>query len=180
MGIKLRVILGMFQFVSFTRIPTQCAKTPVSLCHVRSDVEVAIARWAVIRVASRHASSELAAVFHNGTKGGVKPLDANREPQIWRRQGPQTTRKGRQRQRGKPKRKKHIGKKPTLVPTTPPPPPLPTLPPSSAPPPPVREACPPCPTRRMTSQPPSCECRCSLKEMSCTKRGKTLNQHSCR
>ncbi|KTF79894.1 hypothetical protein cypCar_00012227, partial [Cyprinus carpio] len=28
MGIKLRVILGMFQFVSLTRIPTQCAKTP--------------------------------------------------------------------------------------------------------------------------------------------------------
>ncbi len=69
----------------------------------------------------------------------------------------------------------------TLMPTTPPPPPPPpTLPPSSAPPPPAREACPPCPTRRMTSQPPSCECRCSLREVSCTKRGKTLNHHSCR
>ncbi|ROI37376.1 Vascular endothelial growth factor A [Anabarilius grahami] len=43
MGIKLRVILGMFQFVSLTRIPTQCAKTPVPPCHVHSDDEVAIA-----------------------------------------------------------------------------------------------------------------------------------------
>lgn len=29
MGINLRVILGMFQFVSLARIPTHCAKTPV-------------------------------------------------------------------------------------------------------------------------------------------------------
>ncbi|XP_026990873.1 vascular endothelial growth factor A-A isoform X1 [Tachysurus fulvidraco] len=94
------------------------------------------------------------------------------------RQDPRPTRKGRKRERGKPKRKKHVRIKPTTpAPTTPAPPALPT---SILPSHPAEEQCPPCPMRRMTSEPPMCECICSLREMSCTKRGKQLNQHSCR
>lgn len=63
------------------------------------------------------------------------------------------------------------------APTTPAPPAFPTTRYPSTP---AKEECPPCPMRRMTSQLPKCECTCSLREVNCTKRGKRLNQHSCR
>ncbi|RXN29183.1 syntaxin-5 isoform X1 [Labeo rohita] len=90
MGIKLRVILGMFQFVSLTRIPTQCAKTPL----MRTSY-------------MKHELVQLPFTEHNQCECRLK-ANLYAEPT---RQGPQTTRKGRKRQRGKPKRKKHMGKK---------------------------------------------------------------------
>ncbi|XP_041929429.1 vascular endothelial growth factor A [Alosa sapidissima] len=48
------------------------------------------------------------------------------------------------------------------------------------PPPPALVQCAPCPGRWRTLDPMSCECQCRLRETGCTRRGKRLNQHSCR
>ncbi|XP_062856465.1 vascular endothelial growth factor A [Trichomycterus rosablanca] len=94
------------------------------------------------------------------------------------RQDLKPARRGRKRERGKPKQRKHV----KIKPTTPPPTTPATLAPGASicSSPTVTMQCPPCPGHRMTSQPPTCECKCTLREVSCNKRGKRLNQHSCR
>ncbi|KAJ8338023.1 hypothetical protein SKAU_G00369890 [Synaphobranchus kaupii] len=71
-------------------------------------------------------------------------------------------RKGRQKERGKPKRKKNGKIKPSLPPHTP------------------GAQCPPCPGRRRVLDPKTCQCHCSQSQESCRQRGKHLNQQSCR
>ncbi|XP_036405023.1 snake venom vascular endothelial growth factor toxin HF isoform X2 [Megalops cyprinoides] len=43
-----------------------------------------------------------------------------------------------------------------------------------------RPQCPPCPGRRRVVDPKSCQCSCSQSQESCRQRGRHLNQHSCR
>ncbi|KAG5263484.1 hypothetical protein AALO_G00265350 [Alosa alosa] len=88
------------------------------------------------------------------------------------------TRKDRKRERGKSRRKKNRRIKPTRPVWTTGPPSVAPMP--STPPPPAMVQCAPCPGRWRTLDPQSCECQCRLRETGCTRRGKRLNQHSCR
>ncbi|MED6243872.1 hypothetical protein ATANTOWER_028907, partial [Ataeniobius toweri] len=70
---------------------------------------------------------------------------------------------------------------PVALPSTPPPPPsllpttlTPSLPPSPTP------RCRPCRGRKWALDETSCQCRCTLKAKSCSRKGQTLNSRRCK